>query len=137
MNTQLGRIVAGLVGLAIIAGLVIVFANQNPPAEGQAVVQNITPQQYQSEFANAPHFLLDVRTVEEFNSGHISNAANISLQTLATRLAEVPQDQPIVVYCRSGNRSAQAAQILRDAGYTEIYDLGGILAWQSAGLPVE
>ena len=53
------------------------------------------------------------------------------------RLSEVPQDKPVVLYCRSGNRSGQAAQILEQAGYTQIYDLGGIVAWAEQGYPVE
>jgi rhodanese-related sulfurtransferase len=46
-------------------------------------------------------------------------------------------DEPVVLYCRSGNRSAQAAQILDEANYLQVYDLGGIAAWQQAGLPIE
>lgn len=99
----------------------------------------ITAQDYQVQFIekSLDHYLLDVRTPEEFESGHIANAANISVDVLASQLSAVPQDKPVVVYCRSGNRSAQAAEILRGAGYTDVYDLGGILAWQQAGYPVE
>ncbi|MEL6527916.1 MAG: rhodanese-like domain-containing protein, partial [Chloroflexota bacterium] len=46
-------------------------------------------------------------------------------------------DIPVVVYCRSGNRSAQAANILNQNDYSEIYDLGGIIQWQSAGYPIQ
>jgi rhodanese-related sulfurtransferase len=81
--------------------------------------------------------LLDVRTPEEFNSGHIAGAVNIAVEQLSERLSEVPQDKPVVLYCRSGNRSGQAAQILERAGYTQIYDLGGIITWQQQGFPVE
>ena len=97
----------------------------------------ITPAQYEQQFANAssPYVLIDVRTPDEFASGHIAGAINISVQTLPDRLSEVPHDKPIVVYCHSGNRSAQAAVILSNAGYTNIFDLGGILAWTAAGLP--
>jgi rhodanese-related sulfurtransferase len=109
------------------------------PVAAAPIVSNISPQTYMTQFAEsgAAHFLLDVRTPEEFNSGHISGAANISVQTLASRLDEVPKDQPVVIYCRSGNRSAQAASILRDAGYTEIYDLGGVIDWTAQGLPLQ
>jgi rhodanese-related sulfurtransferase len=99
----------------------------------------ISPQEYQSIFRekNTAHVLLDVRTPEEFNGGHIADSTNISVETLAERLSEVPADQPIVVYCRSGNRSAQAADILKNAGYRQVYDLGGIIDWQAAGFAVE
>jgi rhodanese-related sulfurtransferase len=52
-------------------------------------------------------------------------------------LSEVPQDKPVVLYCRSGNRSNQAAQLLDRAGYTQIYDLGGIVNWVQQGYPVQ
>jgi len=48
----------------------------------------------------------------------------------------VPSDVPVVVYCRSDNRSATASQILDRAGYETVYDLGGIIAWSAQGLPV-
>ncbi|HMN31581.1 MAG TPA: rhodanese-like domain-containing protein, partial [Caldilineaceae bacterium] len=62
---------------------------------------------------------------------------NIPLQTLAQRLAEVPKNEPVVIYCRSGNRSRTASDLLARAGYTQLYDLGGILQWQAQGLPVQ
>lgn len=120
-----------------------------PAAEAQAVAQavaqapatintKIAPADYQTQFgAGADHLLLDVRTPEEFNSGHIAGAVNIAVEQLSARLSEVPQDKPVVLYCRSGNRSGQAAQILERAGYTQIYDLGGIITWQQQGFPVE
>jgi rhodanese-related sulfurtransferase len=98
----------------------------------------ITPADYQAKFgANVDHVLLDVRTPQEFASGHIPGAANISIDELAGRLSEVPQDKPVVLYCRSGNRSNQAAQILDRAGHTQIYDLGGIIHWIQQGYPVQ
>ncbi|MCS7088689.1 MAG: rhodanese-like domain-containing protein [Thermoflexales bacterium] len=99
----------------------------------------LTPQQYQQEFklANRPHVLIDVRTPEEFRMGHIPGAKNIDVQVIGQRLKDIPQDKPVVLYCRSGSRSAIAASILRSAGYTEVYDLGGIGDWQAAGFPIE
>ncbi len=110
------------------------------PAQPQAAparVQVINPQTYLSQFSDQPHLLLDVRTPAEFASGHIAGAVNISLQTLESRLSELPTDQPIVIYCRSGNRSAAAGQILLRRGFTQLYDLGGIITWQAQGLPVQ
>ncbi|MEL7435713.1 MAG: rhodanese-like domain-containing protein, partial [Chloroflexota bacterium] len=81
--------------------------------------------------------LIDVRTAQEFNSGHIAGAINIPVDQIANRLSEIPADIPVVVYCRSGNRSAQAANILNQNDYSEIYDLGSIIQWQSAGYPIQ
>ncbi len=98
----------------------------------------IAPADYQARFGtSADHVLIDVRTPEEFASGHIANAVNIPVDQLASRLSEVPQDKAVVLYCRSGNRSNQAAQILDRAGYTQIYDLGGIVNWVQQGFPVQ
>jgi len=103
-----------------------------------AAVENISPVAYNQEYApSTDHLLIDVRTRGEYAAGHIAGSVNIPVEELASRLDEVPQGQPIVVYCRSGNRSAQAAGILANAGYADIYDLGGIIAWQSAGYPLQ
>jgi phage shock protein E len=73
--------------------------------------------------------LLDVRTPEEFASGHVGGAVNIPVQVLGQRLAEVgSKDREVVVYCKSGGRSARAATELRQAGY-KVHDLGGIGNW--------
>ena len=74
--------------------------------------------------------LLDVRTPGEFASGHIDGAVNIPVQDLANRLGEIKDKQrDIVVYCRSGGRSAQAKQVLSANGYTAVHDLGGMGRW--------
>lgn len=76
--------------------------------------------------------LLDVREVSEYEGGHIEGAVNAPLSSLDANQLSYPKDEPIYVICRSGNRSAQAASQLQDAGYTEIYDVsGGMLAWES------
>lgn len=132
-------------GLIVAAALAFVLLNNNAECcatdstSGRQVVQALSPTGYQGQFltTNADHVLLDVRTPQEFASGHIQGAVNISVETLASRLNEVPNGQPIVVYCRSGNRSAQASQILAQAGYTNIYDLGGLIDWTAQGFPVE
>jgi phage shock protein E len=74
--------------------------------------------------------LLDVRTEGEFAQGHVEGARNIPVQALPTRLHELPgKDHPIVVHCRSGARSASAAQMLRRAGWHNIHDIGGLPPW--------
>jgi len=76
--------------------------------------------------------LLDVRESSEYEGGHIEGAVNAPLSSLDANQLPYPKDEPIYVICRSGNRSAQAASQLQDAGYTEIYDVsGGMMAWES------
>jgi rhodanese-related sulfurtransferase len=73
--------------------------------------------------------LLDVRTRDEYEAGHLPSAKNIPVQELSKSLDAVgTKDTPIVVYCRSGMRSATAASLLRDAGYT-VCDLGAMHNW--------
>ena len=81
-------------------------------------------------------FFLDVRTQEEWNESHAPNSTLIPLDQLANRLTELPDDQLIVVVCRSGNRSQQGRDILLDAGFTQITSMaGGLTAWVASGYP--
>ncbi len=72
--------------------------------------------------------VLDVRTPAEFAEGHLDGAVNIDVQgtDFAARAAELPTDAPVVVYCRSGNRSAAAVAVLRDLGFTDLTDAGAM-----------
>lgn len=74
--------------------------------------------------------LVDVRTPAEFADGHLDGAVNIPVQELERRMAELgPKDRPVVVYCRSGNRSGRAANMLKTAGYPKVHDLGAMSRW--------
>ncbi|MCB9506655.1 MAG: rhodanese-like domain-containing protein [Myxococcales bacterium] len=73
--------------------------------------------------------LLDVRSPAEFSSGHVDGAKNIPVGDLARRLPELDRARPVVVYCRSGARSAAATRILRSAGFDKVHDLGPMSAW--------
>ncbi len=74
--------------------------------------------------------LVDVRTPGEFASEHLPGAINIPVQQLSARLSSLgDKDEPIVVYCRSGARSARAAKILIQAGYSTVHDLGSLNNW--------
>lgn len=77
------------------------------------------------------YIILDVRTIEEYNESHIPNAICIPNETIGTeKPSELPdKDQLIFVYCRSGNRSKQAAEKLVKLGYTNIIEIGGINDW--------
>ena len=77
------------------------------------------------------HVIVDVRRQDEYDAGHIPGAILIPNESIGTeKPAELPDlNQIILVYCRSGNRSRQAAQKLFDMGYTNIYEFGGISTW--------
>lgn len=83
--------------------------------------------------------IIDVRTPEEFQSGHIAAAKNINLydQDFKAQLEKLNKQEPVFVYCKVGGRSAKAAKILNELGFASIYDLdGGMMAWESNKLPV-
>jgi rhodanese-related sulfurtransferase len=83
--------------------------------------------------------IFDVRTPQEYQEGHISNAINIPVQILGQQLDKLNKfkDKKILVYCRSGHRSAIASQILDRAGFKNVYNLkGGLFEWKASGLPL-
>ena len=81
-----------------------------------------------TELINKGATIIDVRTKEEYNEGHIKNAKNIPLDEITS--VSFPKDTVIIVYCATGIRSNQAANKLLDMGYTSLYNLdGGLLNW--------
>ncbi|GJM42545.1 MAG: hypothetical protein DHS20C20_28270 [Ardenticatenaceae bacterium] len=82
--------------------------------------------------------LLDVREQWEYDEGHIPGVTLIPMGEIANRLSEIPTDQEVIVTCRSGNRSGQITDFLRQQGFDNVHNMdGGILAWEAAGYEVE
>ena len=83
---------------------------------------------------NDGHIIIDVRRQDEYDAGHIPGAVLIPNESIIDKQpAELPDlDQIILVYCRSGRRSKEAAQKLADMGYTNVYEFGGIIDWTGA-----
>lgn len=84
--------------------------------------------------------LVDVRTSEEFETGHLRNAQNIDLKSedFKRMILRLDKKRPVLVYCRSGKRSVKAAKIIKNEGFVKIINLeGGILEWENSGLPIE
>jgi rhodanese-related sulfurtransferase len=81
--------------------------------------------------------VIDVRTEAEVSRGVIDGAIHIPLHLLPLRADDIPQDKPVVVYCNSGARSAQACAFMAAKGYHNMHNLsGGILAWARSGRPI-
>jgi rhodanese-related sulfurtransferase len=80
------------------------------------------------------YLLVDVRTSGEYAGGHIPTAVNIPYQNIVEGLPDGPKNRLIIVYCRTGSRSGHAERSLRNAGYSNVVDYGGILSW---GGPIE
>ncbi|TDT16140.1 rhodanese-related sulfurtransferase [Ilumatobacter fluminis] len=84
--------------------------------------------------------VIDVRTPEEYAEGHIEGATLFDFYepTFADQLAELDRNGTYLLYCRSGNRSGQAASIMSELGFDQVYDAqGGVIAYEAAGLPLE
>ncbi|WP_298411502.1 rhodanese-like domain-containing protein [Hydrotalea sp.] len=80
---------------------------------------------------NSATSIIDVRTVMEFQSGHVAGAINIPLDEVQSRLEEFKKlPKPIIVYCRSGTRSGMAMSILKQSGINEVYNGGGLADMQ-------
>lgn len=88
---------------------------------------------------NKGALMLDVRSADEFASGHIINARHIALESLSDNLDSIKKyrEKPVVVYCEAGSRSAQAVKTLKAQGYTTVFNLsGGLAAWRQENLPL-
>jgi rhodanese-related sulfurtransferase len=81
--------------------------------------------------------ILDVRTNEEYRNGHIEGALNIPVDELEERLDELDDNDELLVYCRTGNRSRTAIEILNENGYEKVHHMNeGITAWIASGYPI-
>lgn len=105
-----------------------------------AQADRLTPKAFQAELAKAGVQLVDVRTSEEFATGHLANALNIDYVNgdFLAGAAKLDKKKPVLLYCAAGGRSESALHDLKAAGFTNVHDmLGGIKAWRKDGLPVE
>ena len=95
--------------------------------EEKATSQNITCAE-KEELMNEGAVLIDVRSASEYAEGHLDNSINLTVDTIGVNIEKLVSDKntKIIVYCRSGNRSATAANTLINLGYTNVYDLGAM-----------
>lgn len=121
-------------GMAAIKFCTARMKPNNTPVESRPAKLDdgvLTPEQAKARMEENPDLiLLDVRTQEEFEQGHIPGAVCLPNEMIA---ADMPflfgKDAEILLYCRSGRRSADAAKKLRDMGFTNVFDFGGIIDW--------
>lgn len=109
-------------------------------AESRSTVTQAQLTSLQAAPSSPKYTLLDVRSTEEYQAGHISGAVNVSHSELSDKLSFLTQDKSemIVVYCRSGRRAGIAEQILKDNGYTNVRHLAGDMkGWEESNLPVK
>jgi rhodanese-related sulfurtransferase len=116
----------------LLAATLLTACGQTEEKEQEAVYVNITAQEAKEIMdTQEGYVILDVRTQEEYNQGHIPGAILIPDTQIEARAEEMltDKDQLILVYCRSGRRSKLASEILVELGYTNIMEFGGIIDW--------
>lgn len=121
-----------LVILALFSGCQATTENSEMTQEEDGpVYTKISPEEALKKMGEEGVIVIDVREPAEFAEGHVEGAQLLPLGNIRNgNLELIPdKDQLILIYCRSGNRSGQAAKILVDEGYTNVMDFGGILDW--------
>jgi rhodanese-related sulfurtransferase len=101
-------------------------------------IQVLYVAKYEKKITEPNIQLIDVRTSEEFSEGHIENAVNIDVTAndFDAKVASLDKEKPVMVYCKSGGRSAKASARLKELGFKTITDLeGGITNWKSENKP--
>ena len=105
----------------------------------QQSIIKLSPDEFEKKIKSEKITLLDVRSEQEFRSGHLTGSTNydISNGTLNAKIKDLDKSKPIMVYCAVGGRSGAASKLLAENGFTKIYDLeGGIRSWEKAGKEV-
>ncbi|MBA7472978.1 Thiosulfate sulfurtransferase GlpE [subsurface metagenome] len=134
-----------VIGAALAGGCAGAEIETPPPAPPTPtqIIENVTPQEafalIQDNQGNPDFVIIDVRTPEEFAEAHIENAINIDFyaQTFRDELDRLDKNKTYLIYCRSGNRSGNALDIMTELNFREVYHISdGITKWQAAGLPV-
>lgn len=134
MDTQFIQDNWMLVALAVASGAMLAWTFIGSKLSGVEQADTLKA----TRLFNDDALVLDVREDKEFSSGHIPKAKHIPLGKLSSRMQELDKfkTQPILVTCRSGQRSARACGMLKKAGFETVYNqAGGILAWERANLP--
>ena len=108
--------------------------------EMQAEVQIVTPEEMKELTGLQDVQLVDVRTLEEYESGYIENAQNIDYNSpyFEKEIKKLDKSKPVIVYCQKGGRSAKCAEKMKEAGFVKIYDLdGGLAKWKFKGFKLK
>ncbi len=121
-----------VVGVVYALALGVGRADASPQSVGAQEIQDLLRSR------SPAVFLLDVRTPAEYQRGRIPGSVLIPMNTIPSRLSDIPKDKRVVVVCASGGRSAVVARYLRESGYPWVANYaGGVIDWQRRGLPLE
>ena len=121
----------------LIASFAVLILLAGCSSTGSATTVNLNVSEFSQKINEPDVIIVDVRTPEEFASGHIEGALNIDFNSgdFANEITRLNPSETYAIYCRSGNRSGQAASIMHKAGFHDVSNLdGGVIDWTNAGL---
>jgi rhodanese-related sulfurtransferase len=121
--------------MALIMSMALLAYSIQSQAQVNTGKRTITEKRFERKMQKKSAVLLDVRTPEEFQSGHLPGAVNIDVQKddFEQNIQPLDKNKTYLIYCKSGRRSEKALKMLYDAGFKKAYHLkGGIIAWQGA-----
>jgi phage shock protein E len=124
------KLIASFAAIILLAGC---------SSTGSATTVNLNVSEFSQKITEPGVIIVDVRTPEEFASGHIDGALNIDFNSgnFANEITRLNPSETYAVYCRSGSRSGQAASIMHKAGFHDVSNLnGGVIDWTNDGLPL-
>ena len=124
-------------GIIIAVSAVMIYYTQIQLTSTKISYGDVTVEEAKSLIeSDSSLIILDVRTREEYDSGHIEGTILIPVSELEDRLDEISKEEELLIYCRTGNRSSNSVNILKANGYTKIFHMNdGIIAWIQAGYP--
>jgi rhodanese-related sulfurtransferase len=126
--------------ITILCSLIFALFLTNCANETQSEIKIISPEEMQTLLELDDVQIVDVRTPEEYKDGFIVNSQNIDFNspTFDEDITKLDKTKPVILYCKSGGRSAKCSEKLKDAGFVKIYDLdGGITQWKFEGLEIK
>jgi rhodanese-related sulfurtransferase len=127
---EIKKLIASVAALIFLAGC---------SSTGSATTVNLNVSEFSQKIAEPDVIILDVRTPEEFASGHIEGAINIDFNSgdFENEITRLNPSETYAIYCRSGSRSGKAASIMHLAGFHDVSNLsGGVIDWSNDGLPL-
>ena len=128
----------GRFAIAIVFGALVTTAASAEDPESTKVPSISAAELHAQRESEAAPVVIDVRTPEEYASGHIPGAVNVPFDQVAQRISEIDASHGVALYCMVGPRARKGESALLAAGYEKVFHLeGGLAAWQAAGLPVE
>ncbi|PIZ06029.1 MAG: thioredoxin [Flavobacteriales bacterium CG_4_10_14_0_8_um_filter_32_5] len=124
----------------IVAAIIVLSScNNNQAQQSVSIIENADAKQFKELVDAGKGIILDVRTPEEVSEGYINNASTINLydDDFIAKINLIQKDKQIYVYCKSGGRSSEAAELLKKNGFSKVYNLkGGISEWENNSFPI-